>query len=63
MKLGSFDPHLRLHFREYTPEDLDACLNIYRSNQEFLADLLRRSQTFWNREPPGFWWVNLMGRW
>lgn len=46
MKLGSFDPHLRLHFREYTPEDLDACLNIYRSNQEFLAEPLETFADF-----------------
>ena len=38
MKLGSFDSNLKVHFREYAPEDLEACLGIYRSNQEFLPD-------------------------
>jgi ribosomal protein S18 acetylase RimI-like enzyme len=38
MTPGSIDPALKLHFREYTPEDLDACLGIFRSNQDLLPD-------------------------
>jgi ribosomal protein S18 acetylase RimI-like enzyme len=38
MNIGHGDPAFKIHIREYTPEDLDACLSIYTSNQDVLPD-------------------------
>ncbi len=39
MTLGNGDPSFTLHIREYTPDDLDACLDIFTSNLDALPDL------------------------
>jgi ribosomal protein S18 acetylase RimI-like enzyme len=36
MNIGNGDPAFKIHIREYTPDDLDACLAIYASNQDVL---------------------------
>ena len=38
MNFGNGDPNFRIHIREYTPEDLDACLSIFTSNQDVFPD-------------------------
>src|SRR4051812_4471088 len=35
-KFGNGDPAFRIHIREYTPDDLEACLAIYASNHDVL---------------------------
>lgn len=36
MNFGNGDPNFKVHIREYTTEDLDACLSIFASNQDLL---------------------------
>jgi predicted N-acetyltransferase YhbS len=36
MKFGNEDPNFKVHIREYTPDDLEACLSIYSSNHDAL---------------------------
>src|SRR3954466_8527326 len=38
MKFGNGDPAFRIHIREYTPEDCDACVSVFKSNQDVLPD-------------------------
>lgn len=38
MKIGNGDPNFKIHIREYTPDDLEACLSIFKANHDALPD-------------------------
>ena len=41
MKIGNGDPNFKIHIREYTPDDLEACLSIFKANHDALIERLR----------------------
>jgi predicted N-acetyltransferase YhbS len=38
MKIGNGDPNFKVHIREYTPDDREACLSIFTSNHDALLE-------------------------
>jgi N-acetylglutamate synthase-like GNAT family acetyltransferase len=38
MKIGNGDPNFKIHIREYTPDDREACLSIFNSNHDALLE-------------------------